>query len=483
MIGTPSGAFAQAVQQLARDAPDRIAIHAPEEREPVITRARLWTRAADARAALDAAGLARGSVVLWMAGNAAGFYSLLVASMDAGVVLLLADQTTPAELLHEVESLWGVAGRVVRAAAADGPGADLPGDLRLVPSRGHGLRYLPCAAVVKLTSGSVGTPRGVAIGEAHLWDDVTRIIEAMGIEDRDVHLASIPITHSYGLGNLVLPVLALGCTVVLRAARRPPAFAADTRLYGVTAYPATPHIFDYLLDRCRSGVEPSVRLLISAGAPLRQSTIARALDAWRLKIHSFYGTTETGGIAYDVTADLQEEGYVGRPLPRTSVDLRPSERSGRILVRSDSVASGYISPHPAPDGGEFAEGGFLTADIGSRAGDGSLRLLGRVTDAINVAGLKVDPAEVETVLRLAPGVSAACVVGVPCPAHGQDVVAVLAARKDVRWADLETFCRVRLSRHKVPRSFVVLDRLPLNRRGKVDRGEIGRHLATHVCKS
>jgi long-chain acyl-CoA synthetase len=338
--------------------------------------------------------------------------------------------------------------------------------------------------VIKLTSGSVGAPRGVAASEAHLWEDATRVIEAMDIRPTDVHLASIPISHSYGLGNLVLPTLALGASVVLRAPRRPEAFVEDVTRFGVSVFPATPHIFDHLMDRHPHRTASSLRLLISAGAPLRPGTIERVRAGWGLKVHSFYGTTETGGIAYDAGEAVPQDGYVGTPLPRTSLELRPEASdapgTGRILVRSGAVGAGYISP-AGTDSGGFISGGFLTGDLGTLTDDGGLRLLGRVAGFINVGGLKVDPAEVESTVRALPGVTGVLVIGTPCRSHGEDVVAVLSAVPGVSAGDVESFCRAKLSRHKVPRRVVVVERLPLTRRGKVDRAAVDALVAGDSC--
>lgn len=473
------GLFADAVQRIARDDPDRILIHAPSEAEPRLTAAALRARMSAARAQLEWACLTDGAVLLWMAGNSAAFYSLLPAAIQVGAVVVLADQTMPPALVAQIEERFGVAARLERVAPGGPPHTVLlPGGIGVVPRQGRSNPLQGDAAVVKLTSGSAAAPRGVVTTEAQLWHDVTRIVEAMDVRRRDVQLASIPISHSYGLGNLVLPTLVLGTRVVLAAPGRPTGFAADALRYGITAYPATPHLFEHLLAQYPDRPAGSLRLLVSAGAPLSRSTVARAREAWDLKIHTFYGSTETGGIAYDGSDTIQDEGYVGLPLPRTSVEVRAQ---GRLFIRSGAVSSGYVEEEPADAGRTFVDGGFLTADVGTCDDAGALRLAGRVGSVINVGGLKVDPREVEAVVSAAPGVRGAFVVGVPCASHGEDVVAVVATGADVEYQQLESFCRSRLTRHHVPRRFVFVEALPVNGRGKPDRVEITRRVANQGC--
>ncbi len=123
----------------------------------------------------------------------------------------------------------------------------------------------------------------------------------------------------------------------------------------------------------------------------------------------------------------------------------------------------------------FVDGGFLTGDLGSFDARGRLTLAGRISSFVNVAGRKVHPDEVERVLRSMAGVVDVRVIGVADPLRGQQLVAGLVvngSRPTV--IGLRQFCGGRLAPHKIPRSFVVLDRIPLTERGKTDRRALER---------
>jgi acyl-CoA synthetase (AMP-forming)/AMP-acid ligase II len=151
---------------------------------------------------------------------------------------------------------------------------------------------------------------------------------------------------------------------------------------------------------------------------------------------------------------------------------RESE-SARVLVRGTAVASRYAGLSDVTTVSRFCEGGFLTGDIGRFDAEGRLILTGRVSAAVNVAGRKVDPAEVERTLLEVPGVADARVLGISCDRRGQQVVAFVV-RTDAALTPiaLRQLCAVRLSPYKIPRQFVFLDRFPVDARGKIDRREL-----------
>jgi acyl-coenzyme A synthetase/AMP-(fatty) acid ligase len=231
-------------------------------------------------------------------------------------------------------------------------------------------------------------------------------------------------------------------------------------------------MFDRLREPVASGALPaSLRLLISAGARIDPETV-RWFHRHGLKIHSFYGASETGGITFDETDDLPEPLHVGRPLPGVSVDLLPEAGvdGGRIFVRAGGMANGYAAQADAETESPFVNGGFRTGDLGCFNREGQLVLTGRVSPLVNVAGRKVDPAEVERVLVALPDVHDARVVGVECRTRGQELVAfVVRAGASLTPIALRRSCAKTLSPYKIPRRFIFVEQWPVDSRGKVDR--------------
>ena len=140
-------------------------------------------------------------------------------------------------------------------------------------------------------------------------------------------------------------------------------------------------------------------------------------------------------------------------------------------VASDGVSSGYAGQAPTDEG--FTDGGFLTGDFGRFDGRRRLILTGRASSFINVAGKKIQPEEVEQVLRSMRGVEDVRVLGVADAVRGQQVVACIVAHGHGLTApDIRQFCGSRLAAHKIPRTIVWLERIPLTERGKTDRARL-----------
>jgi long-chain acyl-CoA synthetase len=176
------------------------------------------------------------------------------------------------------------------------------------------------------------------------------------------------------------------------------------------------------------------------------------------------------------------------PLPGTDVDLRSDGSDwgpGRVFVRGPAVALGYASvgETSAETDAAFVDSGFLTGDLGQIDTAGRLTLVGRVSSFINVAGRKVDPAEVEAVLRSMPGVADVVVIGVPCDARGERVAAcVRPVSGPLSEVEVRAFCAARLAAHKVPRHVANVTQWPVDARGKVDRRAMARDYNAGVTR-
>jgi acyl-CoA synthetase (AMP-forming)/AMP-acid ligase II len=188
-----------------------------------------------------------------------------------------------------------------------------------------------------------------------------------------------------------------------------------------------------------------------------------------VKIHSFYGTTESGGIAFDSSDDVPGVSTVGHLLPGVTVELKPDEgvpaEYGRIQVSGSAVSPGYVGTVVATD---LEEGRFLAGDYGFMTDTGELVLAGRVSSFVNVAGRKVQPDEVERIIREIPGVLDVRVLAAPDASRGEQIAAVVAGRADLTLASIRLHCARRLAPHKIPRIVVRVDEMPLTDRGKTD---------------
>ena len=414
-----------------------------------------------------------GAPVVTRIGNHPVFFSLLAACMSAGTALVALGEATDQEAAAVADSCQAAAivtDRPLPIAALDrmtiGDGIQIAA---LRPARRP--EVYSESAVLKLTSGSTDLPKAALASVHHLVNDGRHVIQAMGIREDDINFACIPLSHSYALGNIVMPLLLQGTAVALRQSFNPLQFADDLRSSGATVFPGVPFMFHRFRTLELDVLPASLRLLITAGARIDTATVRWAHERLGRKLHSFYGSSETGGISYDDTEQVDEPLHVGRPMPEVTIEIRDPDAAGagRIYVAGTAVAPAYAGDTPVDVDTGFTDGGFVTSDIGYIDGRGRLVMTGRVSPLVNVAGRKVDPAEVERVLVDLPGVVDARVIGTACDRRGQQLVAFVVSDAGLTSVAVRRQCAKLLSPHKIPRRFIFLDQLPTDARGKIDR--------------
>ena len=414
--------------------------------------------------ALEAFGLPPGAYVLVACVNGAGFLAALLGTRRAGLVPVLADWAAPDPERARVASALGVAARITCAEVfPNGPEA-----FRVDRCSGTPAFAPEGAGYVKLTSGSSGAPSGVALAAEALAADDDQLAAAMDLLPSDRFVAAIPWSHSYGLSSLVMPALRRGCLLVVPQDTSPWAPMEAARALSATVFPTVPVVLQTMASLAAPPAWPeSLRTVISAGALLHPETAARFREVFERDAHVFYGASECGGIAYDRDGGAALRGTVGTPIDGVNIVL---DEDGAVTVRSAAVGLQHV-PH---DDGRLRGGVFRSADLATLTPQGEFALIGRADTLINVGAKKVHPAEIEAVLRAMPGVREAYVMGVPAQGDDRTIVRAFVAcdPASISYTDVASWCRERLSGHKVPRSIVRLESIPKNARGKTDRAAL-----------
>lgn len=469
----------------ARDAPERIVLHTPALNYS-LRAAQLWSDARAVAAALEQAGLEAGSLVTLTTGNdPATLAAWLACRMRLLALMPIERSATDAEV-HEITAAFGPSASIGRPVDPGAQGIVAGVQLTQVEPGLTRPGAYDGAAVLKLTSGTTGRPKAVWATEPQLLADSRQIVGGMGIRPDDVQIGAIPLSHAYGIGNLVLPLLMQGTRLVLRESFVPQQLPSDATMFGARVFCGVPFMFEHFLQhQPTSGWPNGLTELISAGARLDRTTQVGFQEQFGVAIHSFYGTSEAGGIAFDaegvaLSNEIADGAVVGMPLPGVTVTLRSpgldDATSGQVHVKSSAVANGYVGP--GADANAFVDGGFLAGDLARFDTRGRLVLTGRVSGWVNVAGRKVQPEEVERVLRLMPQIAEAHVIGVADARRGEALVACLVPRGAApNIFEVRQHCSKYLSQYKVPRWMVVIDAVPRTERGKPDRRRL-RELAT-----
>ena len=415
--------------------------------------------------------LPTGAVVAVQIGNHEDWPAVFIACLRKQLVVLPLDESIGKQQRD-------AALEICRASALVSavPGGDSP---QIIPLRTTGTtadwgENVP--SLLKLTSGTTAAPRAIRFRSHQLLADCNQICDTMDISDDDLNFGVVPVSHSYGFSNLLTPLIARGVPMVVSRDRTPRAVLADLARTGATVFPGTPAFCQAFCEIGDVTPLPKLRVCISAGAPLPSAVAKKFFEKFKQPIHSFYGASECGGICYDRDGTTFEDGLVGQPMQGVDVELvDPTESASQIRVRSAAVSDGYF---PQPDDHKLGNGVFLPDDLLERH-DSALKIVGRISDVINVAGKKVNPAEIEAHLLRFPGVRQAVVFGRPTGAglRNEEVAACVLVSSDVRESDLLRFCRITLSGWQVPKRIFVVDTIPTNERGKISRRDLARHFS------
>ncbi|MCA8960877.1 MAG: acyl--CoA ligase, partial [Planctomycetes bacterium] len=332
---------------------------------------------------------ASGRIVALRSENGPTFLATLVAGRLVGATLALIDSGTPTEAMVDIARSLGAIGCIASRCGWSDDIDWLSTDLR-------DIAHTPNVAVIKLTSGSSGTPRGINVDSAALLADSEALGRSFGFGAGDRFVATIPMSHSYGLSVLAVPALALGTILICSRNQNPLSVA---RRHGARLFPTVPSYLRALTSDDGLQWPTCVETIIAAGEPTCRHAAQEFEERTGRPICVFYGASESGGITFDPVGAAARRGTVGRPIAGVDVRLTDPDPDGvgTIEVRSPAVALGY---HPEPDDA-LLPGHFVTGDLGrweETENGPELMLCGRKSQWINVRGRKVDPALVERVI-------------------------------------------------------------------------------------
>ena len=393
---------------------------------------------------------------------------------NSGAALIVCDAASEAKLTPVAAQL----GARVETLNADGSGtlmdqaAAMPTGFATVDRDGDDL------AAFLYTSGTTGRSKGAMLTQDNLLSNARTLVQEWRFTERDVLIHALPIFHTHGLFVATNVSLAAGSSMIFM-----PKFDQDAIVQAMpnaTSMMGVPTFYTRLLDddRFTRDLTAHMRLFVSGSAPLLVETHVQFEERTGHRILERYGMTETNMNTSNPYDGERRAGTVGMPLP--GVELRicdadgtPLEQGeiGEIEVRGPNVFKGYWKM-PEKTAAELRDNGFfITGDLGRIDEDGYVHIVGRNKDLIISGGYNIYPKEIELVLDDQPGVLESAVIGVPHPDFGETVLGVIVAENG-KTPDTDAMMeavRQSLARFKHPRQLVVVDELPRNTMGKVQK--------------
>ena len=334
-------------------------------------------------------------------------------------------------------------------------------------------------AALLYTSGTTGKSKGAMLTQKNLLSNGNTLMGAWEFNKDDILLHALPLFHTHGLFVATNVVLAAGASMIFL-----PQFDLDNiinKLPKASTMMGVPTFYTRLLadKRFNRRLVRHLRLFVSGSAPLLSETHTQFEKKTGHKILERYGMTETNMNTSNPYHGERRAGTVGLPLPGVEVKITEpktgktlsSNKIGQIEVRGPNVFVGYWKL-PKKTKEELRENGFfITGDLGKIDEDGYVHIVGRDKDLIISGGYNIYPKELEIFLDDKPGVLESAVIGVPHPDFGETPIAIIVKSENILpdLAQIELEIKKSIARFKHPKKFIIVDELPRNAMGKVQK--------------
>lgn len=342
-------------------------------------------------------------------------------------------------------------------------------------------------ALLIYTSGTTGSPKGVMLTHANLdamTDSFARWFELAA----DAHsLLVLPLFHANGIVLGTLTPLRVGGQVTVTGRFSRDRFFSDVARFRPTYFSAVPAIYA-LLSSLPDDVRPdtsSLRFAVCGAAPMPAESIARFERRFGVTIVEGYGLSETTcASTINPLRGVRKPGTVGLPLPGQRVEVmgeddRPLGQGevGEVVIAGPVVMAGYLG-RPEETERTIVDGWLRTGDLGRFDEDGYLQIVDRIKDMIIRGGENLYPKEIENALYTHQDVREVAVIGAPDPVLGEIPVAFVALRAEATTtiSDLDAHARSILASFKCPSTITILDEIPKNPVGKIDKPALRRDL-------
>jgi long-chain acyl-CoA synthetase len=328
------------------------------------------------------------------------------------------------------------------------------------------------------TSASTGQPKLVIRTQDAMLAEGRAYARSLPIHATDRLLVMLPLHHAFGVGLCIFSFLVSGCSLVILDQFTPRAalYAVEDRQ--VTLLPGVPYMFNLMVRTPlkRSVHLDHIRLCLAGAGPLDEKDFLLFRERFGHAIHSTFGSTETGAATWVPDDDFAFR-RVGQPLWNVRLEIRSPEidnsadEIGQLFLQTPALMRGYLTEQGL-DAAQIKDDWFSTGDLARRGRSGDIYLVGRTTHIINIAGKKVNPLDVETVLAGHPSVEDVAVIGIEDEERITRLAALVVASQDVDAQLLIAYCTKRLHSYQVPRFIAFTSSLHRNEAGKIMRDSL-----------
>ncbi|MFN3853456.1 MAG: dicarboxylate--CoA ligase PimA [Phreatobacter sp.] len=346
-------------------------------------------------------------------------------------------------------------------------------------------------ALLQYTGGTTGMPKGAMLTHGNLTAavsiyDAWQVALPTGDPADDRIILVLPLFHIYALTSVMLRQLTRGSCMLLRMRFDPDQTFDDFEKRRATIFPGVPTMWIALINHPRFATADLSSLIYAAsgGAPLPVEIARRFENRAGFRLTGGWGMTETSPAGTNVpNTGVSKPGTIGLPLPGLEMDIcalddphrvLPPGEVGEIRIRGPNVTRGYWN-RPEESAASYADGWFLTGDIGYMDEDGFFFIVDRKKDMIISGGFNVYPQMIEQAIYEHPSVAEVIVIGIPDSYRGEAAKAYVTLREGAppfTLEELQTFLKDKVGRHEMPAALEFRDSLPKTPVGKLSRAEL-----------
>ena len=329
--------------------------------------------------------------------------------------------------------------------------------------------------ILTMTSGSTGDPKAILLSQdVKINRAIAGAKKLYDLDRNDVVLCASPMYHSLGMRLVILPLI-IGATCVILKKFHPRLWIDTVKQHNATFTIAVSTHLKQLVKYLQDGEVISLKRIVSSSALLSTDTKQECIEKFQCKIDECYGASEIGIATNLAFEDTQKLKSVGKALDY--VDLKVVDENGKVLQHGEigeiivKTTTPFINyyKNDIKTTQSVKDGYFYTEDLGYLDEDGYLFFCGRKKDVIIVSGMNIYPKDIEEVILGVRGVKECCVVGVDDEYFTEGILAVLVINDEFNLKDVKIACFKALSNHQQPMAYEIVDALPKNKMGKVQK--------------
>lgn len=327
--------------------------------------------------------------------------------------------------------------------------------------------------VIMYTTGTSGIPKGVVLSINTIKHTAKNIVDYCNYNNHSFQLITLPLSHSFGMGQLYSMLLCGGSAYLEKGMARGKRIKLAFEKYPINGFPTTPAGLDLIFEIYKDLFyknKNAIKDMIINSAPLSREKAQKLMLMMPVtRVYTYYGMTEASRASMMCLNDVSPNyyGYVGKPMSGNKIRIDSATKE--ILLSGDNICNGYLIDY-IENNIRYKEKEIRSGDLGEINNNGYLRIIGRIKDQINIGGYKVSPTEVETMIETLAYVKKIAVIGINDENGEEKIVAFVV--KNENFPSESIFLRdisKMLEYYKNPKEFIYLNELPQLTNGKIDR--------------